>query len=70
MAGRKAAVLEGHGFRFDMGPTILTLPTCSRGIFSEAGCDPAEMLNLVRLDPQWRSFFDDGSTLDLLADTD
>ena len=25
--GGKAAVLEGHGFRFDMGPTILTLPS-------------------------------------------
>ena len=27
------------------------------------------MLDLVRLDPQWRSFFDDGSTLDLVANT-
>ncbi len=25
-------------------------------------------MSLVRLDPQWRSFFDDGSTLDLYAD--
>ena len=67
--GGKAAVLESHGFRFDMGPTILTLPSVLDRIFLEAGRDPAEMLNLVRLDPQWRSFFDDGSTLDLVADT-
>ena len=67
--GGKAAVLEGHGFRFDMGPTILTLPSVLDRIFPEAGRDPASMLNLVRLDPQWRSFFDDGSTLDLVADT-
>ena len=67
--GGKAAALESHGFRFDMGPTILTLPGVLDRIFSEAGQDPASMLDLVPLDPQWRSFFDDGSTLDLLADT-
>ncbi len=67
--GGKAAVLEGQGFRFDMGPTILTLPSVLDRIFFEAGRDPASMLNLVQLDPQWRSFFDDGSTLDLVADT-
>ena len=67
--GGKAAVLESQGFRFDMGPTILTLPSVLDRIFREAGRDPAEMLDLVRVDPQWRSFFDDGSTLDLVADT-
>ena len=67
--GGKAAVLESQGFRFDMGPTILTLPSVLDRIFREAGRDPAEMLDLVRLDPQWRSFFDDGSTLDLVANT-
>ena len=67
--GGKAAVLESQGFRFDMGPTILTLPGVLDRIFSEAGRDPASMLELVPLNPQWRSFFDDGSTLDLLADT-
>ena len=67
--GGKAAVLESHGFRFDMGPTILTLPAVLGQIFSEAGRHSASMLDLVWLDPQWRSFFDDGSTLDLVADT-
>jgi phytoene desaturase len=66
--GGKAAVLESEGFRFDMGPTILTLPSVLERIFREAGRDSTEMLDLVRLDPQWRSFFDDGSTLDLVAD--
>jgi len=67
--GGKAAVLERDGFRFDMGPTILTLPKVLERIFSEAGKSLGETLNLVRLDPQWRSFFSDGSTLDLVADT-
>ena len=35
--GGKAAVLEEQGFRFDMGPTILTVPRVLRRIFEEAG---------------------------------
>ena len=35
--GGKAAVLEEQGYRFDMGPTILTLPSVLRRIFAEAG---------------------------------
>lgn len=66
--GGKAAVLEEDGFRFDMGPTILTLPRVLRRIFSEAGHDMDERLKLVRLDPQWRSFFADGTQLDLHQD--
>ena len=37
--GGKAAVLEEDGFRFDMGPTILTMPRVLRRIFAEAGRD-------------------------------
>jgi phytoene desaturase len=66
--GGKAAILEEQGFRFDMGPTILTLPSVLRRIFAEAGRRLEDSLELVRLDPQWRSFFDDGSTLDLAQD--
>ena len=56
------------GFRFDMGPTILTVPEVLRRIFAEAGRDLAKELDLIRLDPQWRCFFDDGSVLDLIED--
>jgi len=67
--GGKAAVLEERGFRFDMGPTILTVPRVLSRIFAEAGRDIATSLDLVRLDPQWRCFFEDGSVLDLVEDT-
>ena len=63
--GGKAAVLEERGFRFDMGPTILTVPRVLARIFAEAGRRLEDELDLVRLDPQWRCFFADGSTLDL-----
>jgi phytoene desaturase len=66
--GGKAACLEANGFRFDMGPTILTMPSILRRFFSEAGRRMEDYLQLTRLDPQWRCFFADGSTLDLLQD--
>ncbi len=66
--GGKAAVLERDGFRFDMGPTILTMPRVLERIFAEAGRDLSDYLDLVRLDPQWRCFYEDGSVLDLADD--
>ncbi len=67
--GGKAAVHAADGFRFDMGPTILTLPGVLKRIFEEAGKRIEDYLKLVELDPQWRCFFEDGHTLDLVSDT-
>lgn len=68
--GGKAAVLSASGFRFDMGPTILTIPNVLRRIFQEAGRKIEDYLHLVRLDPQWRCFFQDGSVLDLVENVE
>lgn len=64
--GGKAAVLHDDGYRFDMGPTILTLPSVLRKIAAEAGLNLDAELELIRLDPQWRCFYEDGSVLDLV----
>jgi len=66
--GGKAAVHRDNGFRFDMGPTILTLPSVLHRIFREAGRKLEDYMDLVALDPQWRCFFEDGGVLDLVAD--
>jgi phytoene desaturase len=68
--GGKAAVLQEQGYRFDMGPTILTVPSVLRRIFSEAGQPLEDYLELIALDPQWRCFFDDGSVLDLYREVE
>src|SRR5437763_3585686 len=65
--GGKAAVLEADGYRFDMGPTILTIPSVLRRIYAEAGRKLEDHLELLPLDPQWRCFFNDGGILDLVA---
>jgi phytoene desaturase len=66
--GGKAAQLNQQGFRFDMGPTILIMPSVLQRVFREAGRDMNDYLDLVRLDPQWRCFFEDGSVVDLKHD--
>ena len=66
--GGKAALLEEGGFRFDMGPTILTVPAVLERIFAEAGAKMSDYLDLRPLDPQWRCFFEGGARIDLLAD--
>lgn len=66
--GGKAAVWRQDGYRFDMGPTILTLPMVLERIFAEASVALSDRLDLRRLDPQWRCFFEDGTVLDLDED--
>jgi phytoene desaturase len=53
-----------------MGPTILTLPSVLKRVCEEAGTTLEQEFNMVRLDPQWRSFFTDGSVLDLVEDVE
>ncbi len=66
--GGKAALYEQDGYRFDMGPTILTVPSVLARIFAEADEEMSDRLDLRRLDPQWRCFFEDGAVLDLDED--
>ncbi len=66
--GGKAAQIKEQGFRFDMGPTILIQPSVLRRIFEEAGRKLEDYIPMVRLDPQWRCFFEDGTRIDLRDD--
>ncbi len=74
--GGKAAQHSAEGYRFDMGPTILTLPSVLKRVFEEAGRNMDDYLDLIELDPQWRCFFEghgshpDNTVLDLVANTD
>ncbi|MDQ1746441.1 MAG: phytoene desaturase [Frankiaceae bacterium] len=68
--GGRAGLLELDGYRFDTGPTVLTMPSL---IADALGCvdeDIDDWLELRPLDPAYRAFFPDGSTLDVIADVD
>ena len=67
--GGKMNVLKHDGYTFDMGPTILTLPWVLTGIFERAGRNPADYIDLINLNPQWRLFYEDGAKFDLAATT-
>ena len=68
--GGRAGLLEDSGYRFDTGPTVLTMPDLIADALACVGEDIADWLDLVPLDPLYRVFYPDGSTLDVRADTE
>ncbi|MFS0728023.1 phytoene desaturase family protein [Paenibacillus sp. 1P07SE] len=67
-AGGKLNIRQGKGYRFDTGPSILTMPWVLEQLFASAGRKLADYLTLVRVEPQWRAMYSDGAILDLLGD--
>ncbi|OLT17866.1 phytoene dehydrogenase [Serinicoccus sp. CUA-874] len=63
--GGRAGRLTQDGFTFDTGPTVLTMPDLIDRPLRAAGSSLAERLELRLLDPAYRGFFADGSTLDV-----
>jgi diapolycopene oxygenase len=67
-AGGKCDILTSGGFTFDLGPSILILPSTMRMLFRIAGKELEEYVVIKPLDLHWRNFFEDGSVVDLYAD--
>ena len=55
-AGGRTTTLSASGFRFDLGPTFFLYPQVLESIFEAIGRDLWHEVELIRLDPQWRSF--------------
>jgi diapolycopene oxygenase len=68
--GGKLNLLEEKGFSFDLGPSIFTLPQVFRTIFEGDGRRLEDYIDLQRVDPQWRNFFEDGTVLNLYEKTE
>lgn len=66
--GGRAGLLEVDGYRFDTGPTVLTMPDLIADAFASVGEDMADWLTLTPLDPLYRAYYPDGSTLDVRSD--
>lgn len=62
--GGRAGSIDADGFRFDPGPTLLLMPDVLQRLFSDVGRRLEDYLDLVRLDPNYRLFFPDGSHFD------
>lgn len=66
--GGKLNLHQEAGFSFDLGPSIFTLPQIFRPVFEGDGKTLEDYVPLVRVDPQWRNFFEDGTVVDLWED--
>ena len=61
--GGKAASLSASGYRWDTGPSLLTMPFVFRRLFEEAGERLEEYLTFLPLEPLCTNFFPDGTVL-------
>ncbi len=64
-AGGRCNVIEEHGFRVDTGPTILVMKQFFDETYRAVGQDLNERLRFVTLDPNYRIYYHDGTTLEL-----
>ncbi len=67
--GGRARMFRADGFTFDMGPSWYWMPDVFEEFFRMAGTEVDDHLSLVRLDPSYRVFFDEGP-LDVPAGRD
>jgi phytoene desaturase len=66
--GGRAGRLDLGGYRFDTGPTVLTMPELVDEALNAVGDSLADRLDLRPVRPAYRARFADGSTLDVHAD--
>ncbi len=67
-AGRLDVAGPTGTYRFDTGPTVLTMPDLIADAFDAVGERMEDWLTLRPLDPLYRAFFPDGTRLDVRAD--
>lgn len=67
--GGRNGLLQRDGYSFDTGPSVLTMPSLIQDALSCVGEDLKDWLDLVPVDPLYRAFYHDGTSLDVHADT-
>jgi phytoene desaturase len=68
--GGRTSVIEGDGFRFDLGPTFFLYPQILQEIFQAVGRDMFQEIPMTRLDPQYRLIFGAGGELNATSDVE
>lgn len=61
--GGKLGSIEHDGYKFDTGPSLLTLPAVYRDLFLKTGAALEDSIEIVDLDTAFRYQFADGSVL-------
>ncbi len=68
--GGKMGEVRADGYRWDTGPSVITMRHVFERLFAEAGRNLRDYLDLVPLNPITRYFWQDGATIDAVADED
>ena len=68
--GGRAGRLELGGYRFDTGPTVLTMPELLEPCFRAVGAAMDDFLTLHPVDPLYRAVYEDGSVLHVRSGRD
>lgn len=66
--GGKMYVAEQDGFRWDTGPSVITMRHAFEDLFTAAGRKLEDYITLLPVDPLTRYFYPDGSILDATND--
>jgi phytoene desaturase len=66
--GKMQQVVSPNGYRFDAGPTLLTMPAVFEDLFHSCGKNISDYLMLVPLESSCRYFFSDGLVFDGYCD--
>jgi phytoene dehydrogenase-like protein len=61
--GGKCSSESKDGYRFDMGPSVFTMPQYVDELFILSGKNPRDHFNYIPLDPVYKYFYEDGSVL-------
>lgn len=67
-AGGKARSIEQNGFRFDTGPSLLTMPFVIEELFNSVGENISDYLTIKKLDNLCRYFYEDNTVLNAYSD--
>ena len=67
-AGGKLGEINQEGYRFDLGPSLFTMPMYVDELFEVAGKDPRAYFNYRKLDKICNYFWDDGDRLTAHSD--
>ena len=68
--GGRSGLLKRDGYSFDTGPTVLTMPSLINDAFNCVGEELKDWVDLMPLKPLYRAFYDDGSQIDVHANSE
>lgn len=68
MIGGKLSQLSQDGFRWDTGPSVITMRPVFEDVFHAAGRSLDDYVSLIPVEPMTRYFWPDGIQLDVTAD--